>query len=71
MSVDDCVTPVEVFAFTELSAALATEPPISAAVPTANTIASFFIIELQLTCGVQPPDGDDVPACDIKAAIAA
>jgi hypothetical protein len=29
---------------------LATEPPISAAVPTAKMIASFFIIELQLTC---------------------
>jgi hypothetical protein len=48
MSVDDWVTSVDVLAFAGPSA-LATEPPITAAAPTANMIASFFIIELHLT----------------------
>jgi hypothetical protein len=49
-AVRDCVASVEDLAFAEVSAALATELPISAAAPTARMIASFFIIELQLTC---------------------
>jgi hypothetical protein len=48
VEVDDWVTSVEILAFVGLSA-LATEPPITAAAPTANAIASFFIIELHLT----------------------
>jgi hypothetical protein len=51
MSVGACVTVRDfagsVDAFAELSAAFAAELPISAAAPRANTIASFFIIELQ------------------------
>jgi hypothetical protein len=45
MSVGTCLAAAGTFA--ELSAALAAELPISAAAPRANTIASFFIIELQ------------------------
>ena len=71
MSVDDCETSVEVLAFTELSAALAAEPAISAVAPTAITMASFFISDFEFDVWRTNRLGKrHVPDCDIKTASA-